>query len=66
MKINEIALYGINYIIKITDALPSDNKIQKNDKECWNGSESRIYCCNNKTCKFKYVFQPSDKILVLL
>lgn len=34
MRINEIALYGINYIIKITDALPSDNKIQKNDKEC--------------------------------
>ena len=47
----------------MTDALPSNNKIQELDKASWYESNNRIYHCHNKICNFKYDFQPSDKIV---
>ena len=54
------ASFDINFQMKIADILSSSNKVEK---ACGIGSKSRVYRCNNKTCKFNYDFKSSDKAL---
>ena len=48
------AILSIMYIkTKTADILLSINQIPEVDQACCNGSSSKIWRCNNQTCKFK-------------
>ena len=52
-----------NCQVVINDIFATPNDIKLLETACGNGSNSKIYKCKSKRCKFQSQFQPTDKIL---